>query len=97
MVVVYQYCRQSRPPHDARAVPRFELRQHCSAVEPSAVRDEDFNIIVLVIHLFTGMWLGRQDTLPFRLEELAHNTDYNNVHVFNMAGYRHRPIYHCAC
>ena len=54
-----------------------------SAVEPSAVRDEDFNIIVLGDSFVYGMWLGRQDTLPFRLEELAHKADYNNVHVFN--------------
>jgi len=54
-----------------------------SAVEPSAVRDEDFNIIVLGDSFVYGMWLGRQDTLPFRLEELAHKAGYNNVRVFN--------------
>lgn len=54
-----------------------------SAIEPGAVRDEDFNIIVLGDSFVYGMWLGRQDTLPYRLEELAHKAGYSNVHVFN--------------
>jgi len=54
-----------------------------SAVEPSAVRDEDFNVVVLGDSFVYGMWLGRQDTLPYRLEELARKAGYNNVRVFN--------------
>lgn len=54
-----------------------------SAIEPDQVRDEDFNIIVLGDSFVYGMWLGRQDTLPYRLEQLARKAGYTNVHVFN--------------
>lgn len=54
-----------------------------SAIEPSDVKDEDFNIVVLGDSFVYGMWLGRQDTLPYRLEELAHKAGYTNVRIFN--------------
>ncbi len=54
-----------------------------SAIEPDDVKDSDFNIIVLGDSFVYGMWLGRQDTLPYRLEELAHKAGYANVRVFN--------------
>lgn len=54
-----------------------------SALDADAFRDEDFNIIVLGDSFVYGMLLGRQDTIPYRLEELAHAAGYNNVRVIN--------------
>lgn len=54
-----------------------------SGLEASVFRDEDFNIIMLGDSFVYGMFLGRQDTVPYRLEELAHAAGYKNVHVVN--------------
>jgi hypothetical protein len=54
-----------------------------SALEPTAFREEDFNVIVLGDSFVYGMLLGRQDTLPYRLEEMAHQAGMANVHVVN--------------
>lgn len=54
-----------------------------TALEADEFREEDFNIIVLGDSFVYGMFLGRQDTTPYRLEELAHAAGYKNVHVIN--------------
>lgn len=54
-----------------------------SALEPGEFRKEDFNIIMLGDSFVYGMFLGRQDTIPFRLEQLAHEAGYSNIHVVN--------------
>lgn len=54
-----------------------------SALEPDAFREEDFNVIVLGDSFVYGMLLGRQDTIPFRLEQLAHAAGRNDVRVVN--------------
>lgn len=53
------------------------------AQEAEAFREEDFNIIVLGDSFVYGMWLGSQDTISFRLEQLAHAAGYANVNVIN--------------
>ncbi|HSC76894.1 MAG TPA: hypothetical protein VLB90_11745, partial [Pseudomonadales bacterium] len=54
-----------------------------SASEAGEFREEDFNIIVLGDSFVYGMFLGRQDTTPYRLEELAHAEGYKNIRVIN--------------
>lgn len=54
-----------------------------SALSPEEFREEDFNIIVLGDSFVYGMLLGRQDTIPYRLEELAHVAGHQNVRVIN--------------
>ncbi len=54
-----------------------------SAVDPATVRDEDFNIVVLGDSFVYGMWLGRQDTMPYRLEQIAQSAETPRVQVFN--------------
>lgn len=52
-------------------------------LEGADIRDEDFTIIVLGDSFVYGMLLGRQDTLPYRLEQLARAQGHANVHVIN--------------
>lgn len=54
-----------------------------SAREAADFPEEDFNIIVLGDSFVYGMLLGRQDALPYRLEELAHAAGYTHVNVIN--------------
>jgi hypothetical protein len=54
-----------------------------SAVEPSDIKDSDLNVIMLGDSFVYGMWLGRQDTIPYRLEQIYHGAGYANAHVFN--------------
>ncbi len=54
-----------------------------SGSEANEFCEEDFNIIVLGDSFVFGMLLGRQDTTPYRLEELAHAAGYKNVRVIN--------------
>ena len=53
------------------------------AYEGSDFREEDFNVIVLGDSFVYGMFLGRQDTMPYRLEQLAHAAGKANVRVIN--------------
>ena len=54
-----------------------------SGVEAGDFHEKDFNIVVLGDSFVYGMFLGRQDTTPYRLEELAHAAGYKNVRVIN--------------
>lgn len=54
-----------------------------SAKEAAGFREEDFNIIMLGDSFVYGMFLGRQDTIPYRLEQLAHASGDKNVNVIN--------------
>lgn len=54
-----------------------------SALEPSQFRAGDYNIIMLGDSFVYGMLLGRQDTLPFRLEQLARAQGHPTVNVIN--------------
>lgn len=51
--------------------------------EAGEFREEDYNIIVLGDSFVYGMFLGRQDTMPYRLEELARAAGYKNIRVIN--------------
>lgn len=54
-----------------------------SAKEAKDFSADDYNIIMLGDSFVYGMLLGRQDTLPFRLEQLAHAQDHPQVNVIN--------------
>ncbi len=53
------------------------------AREAEDFREEDYNIIVLGDSFVYGMFLGRQDTIPYRLEQLAREAGYAHVNVIN--------------
>jgi hypothetical protein len=54
-----------------------------SAYESSDYREEDFNVIVLGDSFVYGMFLGRQDTIPYRLEQIAKASGQPNVRFIN--------------
>lgn len=54
-----------------------------SAKEAKDFSADDYNIIMLGDSFVYGMLLGRQDTLPFRLEQLAHAQGHPRVNVIN--------------
>jgi len=54
-----------------------------SAKEAAEFREEDFNIVMLGDSFVYGMFLGRQDTIPYRLEQLLHASGNKNINVIN--------------
>jgi hypothetical protein len=54
-----------------------------SAKEAGDYHDDDFNIVVLGDSFVYGMFLGRQDTIPYRLEQMAQSAGYKNIRVVN--------------
>lgn len=54
-----------------------------SARQPEQFSAADYNIVMLGDSFVYGMLLGRQDTLPYRLEQLAHAHGHDKVNVIN--------------
>lgn len=54
-----------------------------SAREASAFHEADYNILMLGDSFVYGMLLGRQDALPYRLEQLARSQGHARVNVIN--------------